>query len=288
MFSPTPDGNLIRGHLDLILLSILHGEPKYGLEISKQAQERTGGYFDLRVGSLYPALHRLEKAGFIRSEFKDGPRGGSPVKVYALTEEGGRELDARRQEFEVFSRNLGQLWKTIERHRTLSEGRDERPVGNAASRSAGRAERAHRHADTGIPAGWAECAGIRTADPAPTGRTGAGQRWHAGVHTLPALGKAGALTALLLNGLLTAVPQGLAQVSGAFLKPDGAFNASGYLDFGELKAELKTNGAALTDTLQHPFITVPGAPRPNMPLNTLQLPGFAFMQAGHGYIDASM
>ena len=108
----SPDSNLIRGHLDLILLSILRGEPKYGLEISKQAQERTNGYFDLRVGSLYPALHRLEKAGFIRGEFQTAPRGGSPVKVYALTEEGGRELGARRKEFEVFSRNLGQLWRT--------------------------------------------------------------------------------------------------------------------------------------------------------------------------------
>ena len=111
MPDPTPDGNLIRGHLDLILLSILRGEPKYGLEISKQAQERTGGYFDLRVGSLYPALHRLEKAGFIRGEFRDAPRGGSPVKVYALTDSGERELDARRREFEVFSGNLGQLWR---------------------------------------------------------------------------------------------------------------------------------------------------------------------------------
>lgn len=106
-----PGGNLLRGHLDLILLSILRGEPKYGLEISKLAQERTGGYFDLRVGSLYPALHRLEKAGFIAGTFRDAPRGGSPVKVYALTEEGGRELEVRRREFEVFSRHLGELWR---------------------------------------------------------------------------------------------------------------------------------------------------------------------------------
>ncbi len=112
MSDPTPDGNLIRGHLDLILLSILRGEPKYGLEISRIAQERTGGYFDLRIGSLYPALHRLEKAGFIAGEFRDGPRGGSPVKVYALTEEGGRELDARRKDFQTFAERLGQLYQT--------------------------------------------------------------------------------------------------------------------------------------------------------------------------------
>ena len=111
MSNLTPDGNLIRGHLDLILLSILRGEPKYDLEISKLAQERTGGYFDLRVGSLYPALHRLEKAGVIRGEFRDAPHGGSPVKVYALTDSGERELNAQRKEFEVSSSNLDQLWR---------------------------------------------------------------------------------------------------------------------------------------------------------------------------------
>ena len=111
MSNLTPDGNLIRGHLDLILLSILRGEPKYGLEISKLAQECTGGYFDLRVGSFYPALHRLEKAGVIRGEFRDAPRGGSPVKVYALTDSGERELDTQRKEFEVSSSNLDQLWR---------------------------------------------------------------------------------------------------------------------------------------------------------------------------------
>ncbi|MFC4455102.1 PadR family transcriptional regulator [Deinococcus sonorensis] len=111
MTHPSPDSNLIRGHLDLILLSILKGEPKYGLEISKLAQERTGGYFDLRVGSLYPALHRLEKQGFVHGEFQPAPRSGSPVKVYALTESGERELHARRREFEVFTQQLGKLWQ---------------------------------------------------------------------------------------------------------------------------------------------------------------------------------
>lgn len=107
----SPDANLLRGHLDLILLSIIQGEPKYGLEISKRAQERTQGYFDLKVGSLYPALHRLEKAGFVRGEFRNAPRSGSPVKVYALTKSGGKELEARRREFEMFTQQLGKLWQ---------------------------------------------------------------------------------------------------------------------------------------------------------------------------------
>lgn len=108
--SPRPDPNLLRGHLDLILLSIVAGEPKYGLEISKLAAEQTGGYFDLRVGSLYPALHRLEKAGFLHGEFRPAVRGNAPVKVYALTESGVRELELRQQEFQTFSAQLRRLW----------------------------------------------------------------------------------------------------------------------------------------------------------------------------------
>ena len=102
--------DLLRGHLDLILLSIIRGEPKYGLEISKQASVQTGGYFDLRVGSLYPALHRLEKAGFVRSEFANAARGNATVKLYRLTESGERELAARQQEFQTFAAQLGRLF----------------------------------------------------------------------------------------------------------------------------------------------------------------------------------
>lgn len=105
-----PDANLLRGHLDLILLSIIQGSSKYGLEISKLAQDATDGYFDLKVGSLYPALHRLEKAGFVSSEFRSGPRSGTQVKAYTLTQSGGSELTTRRAEFETFTRQLGKLW----------------------------------------------------------------------------------------------------------------------------------------------------------------------------------
>ncbi|WP_237724954.1 hypothetical protein [Deinococcus alpinitundrae] len=47
----------------------------------------------------------------MRGEFRSAPRSGSPVKVYALTESGGKELEARRREFETFTRQLGKLWQ---------------------------------------------------------------------------------------------------------------------------------------------------------------------------------
>lgn len=104
--------NLIRGHLDLILLSILRRGPKYGVQICDEADRRTRGYFDLRGGSVYPALQRLEQAGFIQGQLTRPLTQGKTVKtkVYTLTSKGHLELDARRRAFLVFSKHLASLW----------------------------------------------------------------------------------------------------------------------------------------------------------------------------------
>ena len=70
------DANLLRGNLDLILLTILEDGAKYGLEIISGANTRTDGYFSFKEGSLYPALHRLEKAKLIRGSFAPSDLGG--------------------------------------------------------------------------------------------------------------------------------------------------------------------------------------------------------------------
>ena len=93
------------------LLALLNDGPKYGLEISKEAQDRTNGYFDFKVGSLYPALHRLEGAGWLQGEFQPAPRGGAPVKFYQLTESGERALADKRAQFREFARQVEALWR---------------------------------------------------------------------------------------------------------------------------------------------------------------------------------
>ena len=95
--------DLLRGNLDLILLTLLEQQPLYGFAIIQAARDRTGGYFDFKEGSLYPALHRLEKQGFIAGDFQVLPRGGSPVKVYTLTPSGKQELRAQRERYERFT-----------------------------------------------------------------------------------------------------------------------------------------------------------------------------------------
>ena len=97
------DAQQLKGHLDLLLLASLEHSSRYGGQIIADVQAATGGYFNLREGTLYPALHRLEKAGWIAGEFQVLPRGGSPVKVYTLTPGGQEELEAQRERYERFN-----------------------------------------------------------------------------------------------------------------------------------------------------------------------------------------
>jgi PadR family transcriptional regulator, regulatory protein PadR len=107
-----PENNLLKGNLDLILLSILEQNEMYGLEITKEVQAQSNDYFKFSLGSLYPALHRLEQAGQISGEFRTPTRGGSPVKYYQLTENGKKALASKRQEFEAFNSAIRNLWNS--------------------------------------------------------------------------------------------------------------------------------------------------------------------------------
>jgi len=103
------DPNLLKGHLDLILLAALEHKAKYGGQILSEVHDRTGGTFQFKEGSLYPALHRLEKAGWIEGEFQQLPRGGSAVRFYTLTEHGQRTLTEKREAYHTFSRAIRTL-----------------------------------------------------------------------------------------------------------------------------------------------------------------------------------
>lgn len=101
--------DLLRGNLDLILLSILEARPLYGFAIIQEAKERSGGYFEFREGSLYPALHRLELDGLLAAQEGETGRNGKPRKYYALTDKGRQALDAKRHEFGAFAGAMRQL-----------------------------------------------------------------------------------------------------------------------------------------------------------------------------------
>ncbi len=78
---------LKRGTLEMLLLHILAEEPTYGYELLSRLNQRSGGRFDTKEGTLYPVLYRLEEAGLVVPEWEQPDR-GVPRKIYRLTEEG--------------------------------------------------------------------------------------------------------------------------------------------------------------------------------------------------------
>lgn len=98
--SVNPD--LVRGTLNTVVLELLADQPRYGYEICKLVQQRTGGELQMREGSLYPALHRMERAGWLRSFWRDAPE-GRRRKYYQITASGRKALGALRDEWRSFA-----------------------------------------------------------------------------------------------------------------------------------------------------------------------------------------
>jgi transcriptional regulator len=93
--------DLLKGHLDLVLLSCLREGPAHGYLISRRLRERSGGEFDLLEGTLYPALHRLEAAGAVSSKWSS--ESGRRRRVYQLTRKGSAALASRENEWRQFT-----------------------------------------------------------------------------------------------------------------------------------------------------------------------------------------
>ena len=88
--SKPPD--LVQGTLDLLLLKILALEPLHGWAVSQRLKQVSGDELQVSDGSLYPALHKLELAGWITAEWKTSEL-GRRAKFYSLTRAGRRYLD---------------------------------------------------------------------------------------------------------------------------------------------------------------------------------------------------
>src|SRR3954447_13393574 len=90
--------DLLRGHLDRLLLAVLADAPGHGYELSQRLIERSGGELDVHEGSLYPALHRLERGGLVESSWSTGdgrrlgPRWGCGVAESCSPGTGGRRV----------------------------------------------------------------------------------------------------------------------------------------------------------------------------------------------------
>jgi transcriptional regulator len=82
---------LLQGTLDLLILKALSAGELHGLGVSRRIQQFTGGTFVVQPGSLFPALHRLEEAGWLTAAW-DASENNRRAKYYALTRAGRRQL----------------------------------------------------------------------------------------------------------------------------------------------------------------------------------------------------
>jgi len=89
--SPEWAAEMKKGSVQLCLLALLAREQKYGFQIVRELKEMSNGFFDLKEGTLYPALRRLEERGFVESHWVPH-EGGIPRKYYRITNRGRTAL----------------------------------------------------------------------------------------------------------------------------------------------------------------------------------------------------
>lgn len=107
----TISGDALRGHLEMVVLSLLHQGKAHGYEILQRLEAQGDGVLHMREGSLYPVLYRLEEAGHIEGEWEaDGvQRRGPRRRIYRLTAKGTRELARQREAWRQFVDIIGRL-----------------------------------------------------------------------------------------------------------------------------------------------------------------------------------
>jgi PadR family transcriptional regulator, regulatory protein PadR len=108
----------LKGHLDLLLLAVLADGATHGYGVIDELRNRSGEEFDLPEGTVYPALHRLEKAALLESEWSVVQ--GRRRRTYALTRKGRTALGEQTKSWDEFSSAVGRVldggstaWQTI-------------------------------------------------------------------------------------------------------------------------------------------------------------------------------
>jgi PadR family transcriptional regulator, regulatory protein PadR len=103
------EGEVLKGHLDMIVLAALAGGPAHGYAIIQEINRRSGGTFDLPEGTIYPVLHRLEKNGLLSSRWTIADS-GRKRRTYTLTRRGRSALADQRAMWERFAGAISGLF----------------------------------------------------------------------------------------------------------------------------------------------------------------------------------
>jgi PadR family transcriptional regulator, regulatory protein PadR len=98
--------DLIQGTLDLLILNTISLQPQHGWAIAKRIQQVSNEILQVSQGALYPALHRLEHQGWIKSDWRM-TEGGRDAKFYTLTRAGRTQLQKELAQWERLSNAVG-------------------------------------------------------------------------------------------------------------------------------------------------------------------------------------
>ncbi len=93
-----------KGDLKYVIMGLIAQKPRHGYEVIRSLEERSHGFYAPSPGAVYPTLQFLEEAGYVSASEQEGKR------IYAITEEGRRFLDERREFTEGIRRHMGDLW----------------------------------------------------------------------------------------------------------------------------------------------------------------------------------
>ncbi len=102
------DKGLIGGSSNLLVLSLLIENDRYGYEIIKELETRSDKTFKFKEGTLYPILHKLENDGFVISYMAKGDT-GRDRKYYQITKKGKRQLTEEKKIWEIFSNSVNKV-----------------------------------------------------------------------------------------------------------------------------------------------------------------------------------
>jgi PadR family transcriptional regulator PadR len=113
MAPDSPKSDLLQGTLDMLILKVVALGPVHGYAIAQRLQQMSGDVLQVQQGSLYPALHRLEKRRWLRAEWAASDT-GREARFYALTRLGRKQLDEQRAYWDRLSAAISGVLRTAE------------------------------------------------------------------------------------------------------------------------------------------------------------------------------
>jgi PadR family transcriptional regulator, regulatory protein PadR len=113
MAADTPKSDLLQGTLDMLILKVVALGPSHGYAIAQRLQQMSQDVLQVQQGSLYPALHRLEKRGWVKAEWAASDT-GREARFYTLTRLGRKQLDEQRENWDRLSAAISGILRTAE------------------------------------------------------------------------------------------------------------------------------------------------------------------------------